>query len=345
MADLHGHLPGGVPRCDLLVIAGDICSDYFPQRDWLDRDFRKWLARIPARHVVATWGNHDFAGDAGDVPDLRCRFLVDQTIELDGVRIHGTPWTPVQSRFAFTEDEDVLEGIFSRIPSDVDILISHGPPYGWVDMSRYGTHDGSTALLAAIQRARPALTICGHVHAARGGATAPWGRIENVTAVDERRQLRRPAFLEIKWTRRKRPPEIVVLSASDAAAYEPSGREVCISITDPNADAARLSAKFAGVLRLSFTDIAAPSPFSFDRLFAAEQARAIVDFVRRWPDIERIVVHCIAGRSRSPAVALGISDLHGWPISTLEEQFPLWNTWVRDELVRVGRARNRKGGQ
>jgi Icc-related predicted phosphoesterase len=204
MADLHGYLPNRIPACDLLLIAGDICPDYKPQREWLDRDFRRWLGRIPARHVVATWGNHDFAGEAGDVPKLRCSVLVDETIEIEGVRIHGTPWTPVCSRFAFTEDEDVLEGCFNRIPSDVDILISHGPPRGWVDLSRYGTHDGSVALLAAVERARPALTICGHVHEARAGATAPWGRIENVSAVDQRRIQRRHSFVKLTWKDHKR---------------------------------------------------------------------------------------------------------------------------------------------
>src|SRR5919201_4814795 len=102
-------------------------------------------------------------------------------------------------------------------------------------------------------------------------------------------------------------PEIVVLSLDKVERYEPQGREICISITDPEAPEVRLSDKFAAVLRLRFSDIlAADAPG--DVLFAPEHARAIVDFVTHWPDAERIVVHCVGGASRSPGIALGRSD-------------------------------------
>jgi len=202
LSDLHGHLPDRIPACDLLVIAGDICPDYVVQREWLDTAFRSWLSRRRARHVVATWGNHDFAGEAGDVPPLPCTFLVDETIEIDGLRIHGTPWTPVCSRFAFTEDEDVLEGCFSRIPSNLDLLISHGPPHEWADLSRHGTHDGSIVLRQAVERARPRVTICGHVHRARGSVTVPWGRVENVASLDEARVPRAMPYVTLTHRRR-----------------------------------------------------------------------------------------------------------------------------------------------
>src|SRR3954468_3595204 len=132
--------------------------------------------------------------------------------------------------------------------------------------------------------------------------------------------------------------DFLVLSISRAIAYTPSGREVCISIANPGVSATVLSAKFADVLRVSFSDIAAPSPFPFDQLFDTDHARAIVEFVTRWTDVDRIVVHCVGGVSRSPAVALGIAELLGQPTDELERQFPMWNTWVRQELVKAGRG-------
>jgi hypothetical protein len=129
-------------------------------------------------------------------------------------------------------------------------------------------------------------------------------------------------------------PDILVLSLTRAEAYEPTRREVCISITNPKAPAARVSSRFAAVLRLCFTDIAGPS----DVLFVRDHARAILDFLRQWPDAERIVIHCAAGLSRSPGVALGLCELHGWPTAKLEKAYPLWNTWVRAELVRAGKS-------
>ena len=138
---------------------------------------------------------------------------------------------------------------------------------------------------------------------------------------------------------RRAPIDFLVLSISRATAYIPSGREVCISIANPGVSATVLSAKFADVLSVSFSDIAAPSPFPFDQLFDADHARSILEFVSRWNDVDRIVVHCVGGVSRSPAVALAIAELLGQPTDELERQFPMWNTWVRGELVKAGRDR------
>jgi predicted protein tyrosine phosphatase len=137
----------------------------------------------------------------------------------------------------------------------------------------------------------------------------------------------------------RKNPTLLVLSETSARAYEPSGREVCISITNPRGPAPKLSERFVGVLRLSFTDIAGPSPFAWDALFNEDHARQIISFMTQWPDIDRVVVHCMAGQSRSAGVAMGLCDVFGWPLEALEQQYPLWNTWVRSELARVGADR------
>jgi len=123
-------------------------------------------------------------------------------------------------------------------------------------------------------------------------------------------------------------PEIVVLSREDAERHEPTGREVCVSISDPGAEPARLSPRFASVLRLSFNDVTERGDPS-DILFAREHARAITEFLDGWPDVERVVLHCNAGVSRSPGVALGLSDLRGWATAQLERTHPGWNRLVR----------------
>src|SRR3954469_21261159 len=76
------------------------------------------------------------------------------------------------------------------------------------------------------------------------------------------------------------------------------------------------------------------------QLFEDEHAAAIITFVDRWRDVERIVVHCVADLGRSPGVALAIADLQGWPTGELERRFPMWNRWVRDRLVSAGRSRD-----
>ena len=187
-ADLHGWLPA-VPPCDLLLIAGDLCPAV-DQASWLDTRFRDWLRAIPAAHVVATWGNNDFIAERGEVPDLPCTFLVDELISRTGLRIYGTAWTSGVSyqAWALQEEDDVLAGLAGRLPQRLDILLSHVPPFGLLDEDKRGVSNGSRTLLGEIERVRPAVTICGHVHAARGRRRLPWGGwIHNVAALDTQR--------------------------------------------------------------------------------------------------------------------------------------------------------------
>src|SRR5207237_8453733 len=89
---------------------------------------------------------------------------------------------------------------------------------------------------------------------------------------------------------RGKVPQLVVLSREDAELYEPSLREICISISDPEAEPAKVSSQFAAVLRLQFHDVTqrgAPS----DIIFAPEHARAIHHLLQQWPDPDRSVMH------------------------------------------------------
>ena len=132
--------------------------------------------------------------------------------------------------------------------------------------------------------------------------------------------------------RKKRIPDFVVLSREDAERYEPREREICISIADPDAEPAQLSSDFVAVLNLSFTDIIERGEPS-DVLFSEDHARAIREFIDAWPDATRIVVHCHAGVSRSPGVALGLCDIRGWATAELERSHPGWNRLVRTALA------------
>ncbi len=85
----------------------------------------------------------------------------------------------------------------------------------------------------------------------------------------------------------------------------------------------QLSPRFKAILRVVFSDIEEHVPLPAHRLFAVEHAKSIVEFLRKWRDVDQIVVHCTAGMSRSPAVALGIGELQGWPMEALEKQHPL----------------------
>jgi predicted protein tyrosine phosphatase len=138
--------------------------------------------------------------------------------------------------------------------------------------------------------------------------------------------------------KRRHVPEFVVLSREEAEAYEPRGKEICISISDPDAPSAQVSPRFAAVLRLNFDDVIERGEPS-DVLFAEGHAREIREFLDSWPNAERVMVHCNAGVSRSPGVALGLCDLGGWATAELERSHPGWNRLVRSVLVAGKKAR------
>jgi len=133
-------------------------------------------------------------------------------------------------------------------------------------------------------------------------------------------------------SRRRQVPEFVVLSREEAELYEPRGKEICISISDPDASPARVSSRFAAVLRLNFNDVVERGEPS-DILFAEDHAREIRKFLDAWPRAERVMVHCNAGVSRSPGVALGLCDTRGWATAALERSHPGWNRLVRSVIA------------
>src|SRR3989338_3786942 len=191
-SDLHGNLPD-VPPCDILVLAGDILPET-EQDVFIEQQLRPWLEKIPARNVVATWGNHDhkpFRNSHLGI-NLRWHLLVDDSVSINGLKFHGSPWCLPIGRWAWQAPEYLLEHIYSLIPNDTDILISHSPPYGMCDRVVSGENVGSIELARLVHGLTGLkLLVCGHIHESRGQR----GKVMNVSCLDEKYQLR-----ENLWT-------------------------------------------------------------------------------------------------------------------------------------------------
>lgn len=91
------------------------------------------------------------------------------------------PWTPTFEDWAFQDDDDALAEHWRLIPDDVDVLLSHGPPWGVCDLLPPDRHAGSGSLRAWVDRVQPPLLVCGHVHEAAGIATLGRTRVANVS--------------------------------------------------------------------------------------------------------------------------------------------------------------------
>jgi Icc-related predicted phosphoesterase len=95
--------------------------------------------------------------------------LINEGIEIEGMRIWGSPVTPVYGGafgLSFAKDRKRL---YARIPWDIDVLITHGPPFGILDTAPVsGLHEGCRELLDAVTRVQPKLHVFGHIHTAYG---------------------------------------------------------------------------------------------------------------------------------------------------------------------------------
>lgn len=209
VSDLHGILPE-IPEVDLLLIAGDICplQDHSLsfQRDWLDWNFRHWLRDVPAKKIVGCAGNHDFIWQdrPGEVPKgLPWTYLQDRETEYEGLKIWGTPHQPVFGWWAFNLLEEDLVRKWELIPKNADIIVLHGPPYGYGDQApRYNAqgfeNTGSPSLTAKILEIKPKLVVCGHIHEAHGQWNVNGTIIANVSIVNGKYQhVHKPTIFEI----------------------------------------------------------------------------------------------------------------------------------------------------
>lgn len=170
LADTHGyHAEMQVPDADVLIHAGD-----FTRRGGLDevRDFDDWLAALPHPHKIVIAGNHDWAfqetPSAARAALAHATYLQDEAVEIDGVLFWGSPWQPRFMDWAFNLDRGApLAEKWALIPSAVDVLITHGPPYGILDVVRRG-HVGCEALRERLTALHPRLHVFGHIHETPG---------------------------------------------------------------------------------------------------------------------------------------------------------------------------------
>jgi Icc-related predicted phosphoesterase len=118
--------------------------------------------RLSSRRGKPTW--------CSDWPSAHA--LHGQALQLAGTRFFGlgggVPPTPFPWSFDLTEDEAAAK--LESCPEGA-VVVVHSPPKGFVDEVR-GRHLGSGSILEAIERTRPVLMVCGHIHQCWGAAAA-----------------------------------------------------------------------------------------------------------------------------------------------------------------------------
>ena len=155
-SDTHGHhrdlkVPEGA---DIIICAGDAVEDDL--KGWEYDDFIDWFSALPAKWKIFIPGNHELSFEFGRGDEIEkmmaakgITVLQDAVEDCDGVVIGSISGNSIIAH------ED--------IPMDLDILVTHMPPYGILDDEM-----GSLEILTFVLRSQPKYHLFGHIHSTAG---------------------------------------------------------------------------------------------------------------------------------------------------------------------------------
>lgn len=199
MSDTHGLHNGieGLPDGDVLVYAGDFMNAGFDPEDiW---SFNRWLEEQPFKNRVVCGGNHDryFQNRPHQARALLTNviYLENTGVTIDNVSFWGSPYTPEFLNWAFMYPRgSAAKQYWDQIPDNLDVLITHGPPFGILDqVSPRSAHLGCEELLKAVEEKKPKVHIFGHIHGGAGTFENGDTRFVNAAYLNERYKPLDPA--------------------------------------------------------------------------------------------------------------------------------------------------------
>lgn len=187
ISDGHGYLPK-LESCELVLICGDMIplnrqlytdSTY----KWYRNTFKEWANSLDCKKVIFIAGNHELSlpnyyNTYKELfPDMeKITYLCNEEYVYTGsdgnvYKIFGTPYCKIFGNWAFMLPDSELEEKYSKIPENLDILITHDAPYGVSDILLQkeckwanGEHIGNKPLAKAILEKVPKIVCHGHLH-------------------------------------------------------------------------------------------------------------------------------------------------------------------------------------
>ena len=224
ISDIHGFFPEITEPADVLLIAGDISPLHIQfnkpaMKIWIETEFAYWVKSLPVDRVFLIAGNHDSYFESISQSNIlamtqACRkltYLKNETghyYDNNGQlwSIFGTPYCHIFGNWPFMRTEEYMEEKFTEIPDEVDIIISHDPPFACGDVDvildapahrlghvRINQHLGNEPLAKRIQEVKYKLLVCGHIHGGEHTLNEGWKTV-NVSYLDEYYEPHYPIF-------------------------------------------------------------------------------------------------------------------------------------------------------
>lgn len=203
LSDSHGKIQELDDNFDMIVHSGDLMPNITRGHKHIEEAYQEEWLEDNASRIKYLWANdkpfiycssnHDYADpvpalrDAG-VDAYNCS---EQLLTINGVKYYGLPFTKYYNgewNYELQEHEIAhkLKPVTELIESgDIDVLVSHGPMYGFLDMNKYGEHCGSQALyhmIGNLYRPLKALLV-GHIHESAGRTTFHKTIVSNAACV------------------------------------------------------------------------------------------------------------------------------------------------------------------
>lgn len=186
-SDLHGARPK-VNSGDILIVAGDLTAFGSVNET---QEFEAWLSWQDFNYKICIAGNHDRCLEQDQSLVFPLTYKNKELISLNhssyedstktiylqdtklivkgGVTIYGSPWTPTFMNWYFMKDRgESIRKMWDNIPYGLDVLVTHGPPYGILDRNSQGIHCGCEELLKAVKEKKPKYHVFGHIHEGYG---------------------------------------------------------------------------------------------------------------------------------------------------------------------------------
>lgn len=184
-----------VPDGDLLIHAGDATIN--GTRSEVE-EFLKWFSVLPHKYKIFIAGNHDWLYEINNhfarliTTNFNIIYLQDSFVELEGLKIYGSPWQPRFFDWAFNLNRGAeLAEKWKLIPEDIDILITHGPPNGILDevpRKYWIENTGCEELIKTVERLAKnnlKLHVFGHIHCGYGTTEKFGVKFVNASTCDE----------------------------------------------------------------------------------------------------------------------------------------------------------------
>lgn len=173
LSDTHNHYAELEYRTDVDIVVHTGDAECHTKEDF--EKFLEWYEAYPIENKIYVAGNHDIFIERNEkycktfFEASGVHYLNKSSITINDLKFYGEPISPRFGNWAFMADRSKMDKHWSHIPEDVNVLLTHSPPKGILDLTETRAYQlemcGCSALEKRVQRIPTLKLHCfGHIH-------------------------------------------------------------------------------------------------------------------------------------------------------------------------------------